>query len=136
LGAIGAVVRATSLLKSMKRKYPDSHITWVTDAPSDQLLRDHPMLDRVLTTKAEDLLTLSVLEFDVAFMIDKSLRAAGVLKQTHADLVFGFAVDPRSGAILPATAAAEELWQLGLDNHRKFFINQKAETQLMVEALE
>lgn len=136
LGAIGAVVRATSLLPAMKRKYPGCHITWVTDAPSDQLLRNHPLLDRVLTTKAEDLLSLSSLEFEVAFVIDKSLKAAGVLRQTQADLVFGFKADPRGGAILPATAAAEELWSLGLDNHRKFFINTKPETQLMLEALE
>jgi heptosyltransferase-2 len=136
LGAIGAVVRATSLLAAMKRKYPGSHITWVTDAPSDQLLRNHPLIDRVLTTKAEDLLSLSVLEFDVGFMIDKSLKAAGVLKQTQVDMVYGFKADARSGAILPATPAAEELWSLGLNNHKKFFVNTKAETQLMVEALE
>jgi heptosyltransferase-2 len=136
LGAIGAVVRATSLLNAIKRKYPGSHITWVTDAPSDQLLRNHPRIDRVLTTKAEDLLGLSSLEFDVALVIDKSLKAAGVLKHTRADLVYGFKTDPRGGAILPATAAAEELWQLGLNNAKKFFENQKAETQLMVEALE
>ncbi|WP_413288001.1 glycosyltransferase family 9 protein [Bdellovibrio sp. HCB337] len=136
LGAIGAVVRATSLLRGIKRKYPGSHVTWVTDAPSDQLLRNHPLIDRVLTTKADDMLTLSALEFDTAFMIDKSLKAAGVLKQTQADVVFGFKADARGGAILPATPAANELWQLGLDNQQKFFVNTKAETQLMVEALE
>jgi len=136
LGAIGAVVRATSILKSMKRKYPGSHITWVTDAPSDQLLRHHPWIDRVLTTKSEDMLTLSALEFDAAFVIDKSLKAAGVLQQTRTTQVFGFRAEAKSGAIVPATPAAEELWQLGLDNHRKFFVNQKPETQLMVEALE
>jgi len=136
LGAIGAVVRATSLLKAMKRKYPGSHIVWVTDAPCEQLLKNHPLIDRVLTTKNEDLLSLSALEFDVAFVIDKSLKAAGVLSHTQADQVFGFQVDPRGGAILPATPAAEELWGLGLDNHKKFFVNQKPETQLMIEALE
>lgn len=136
LGAIGAVVRATSLLKSMKRKYPGSHITWVTDTPSDQLLRGHELIDRVLTTKAEDLLSLSALEFDVAFVVDKSLKAAGVLAHTHADKVFGFVADPRTGAILPATKAASELWSLGLDNDAKFFKNTKPETQLMIEAFE
>jgi heptosyltransferase-2 len=136
LGAIGAVVRATSLLSAIKRKYPGSQLTWVTDAPSDQLLQQHPLIDRVLTTKAEDLLSLSALEFDVAFVIDKSLKAAGVLAHTQADQVFGFRADPRTGAILPATAAAQELWELGLDNDAKFFKNKKPETQLMVEALE
>lgn len=136
LGAIGAVVRATSLLKAIKRKYPGSHLTWVTDAPSDQLLKNHPLIDRVLTTKSEDLLCLSVLEFEIAFVVDKSLKAAGVLRQTQVEKVFGFQASAQGGGILPATAEAEELWQLGLDNHRKFFVNTKPETQLMIEALE
>lgn len=136
LGAIGAVVRATSLLSAIKRKYPQSHLTWITDAPSHQLLLNHPLVDRVLTTGKEDLLSLSALEFDVAFVVDKSLKAGGVLRQTQVKQVFGFKVDPRGGAILPATPAATELWSLGLDNSRKFFLNQKAETQLMTEALE
>jgi heptosyltransferase-2 len=123
-------------LKSIKRKYPGSHITWVTESPCDQLLQDHPFLDRVLTTKGDDLLSLSALEFDAAFVIDKSLKAAGILRYTQVDRVFGFKADPRGGGIVPATASAEELWQLGLDNHRKFFVNKKAETQLMTEALE
>lgn len=136
LGAIGAVVRATSLLRPIKRKYPNAHITWVTDAPSDQLLRNHPGIDRVLTSKPEDLLALSALEFETAFVIDKSLKASGVLKVTQADRVFGFVADPRTGAILPSSPAAKELWEIGLNNTLKFYKNQKPETQLMVEALE
>ncbi len=136
LGALGSVVRSTSLLKAIKRKYPSSQITWVTDAPAHRLLQNHPLIDRVFTTQAQDLLALRALEFEVGFVIDKSLMAAGVLKQTQVDQIFGFIADSRTGAILPATPAAEELWTLGLDNHKKFFVNTKPETQLLVEALE
>ncbi len=136
LGALGAVVRATSVLKSIKRKFPSSRVTWVTDRPADQILQGHPLIDRVLTTTESDLLVLSALQFEVGFMIDKSLKAAGVLRRTQVDVVYGFKVEPSTGAILPATAAAEELWQIGLDDHMKFFVNQKPETQLMTEALE
>jgi heptosyltransferase II len=111
-------------------------LTWVTQKPAEQLLLHNPLIDRVLTTSPDDLLALSSLEFDIALVADKSLKAAGVLKQTKADLLFGFQVDPRSGAIVPATAAATELWELGLSNEKKFFVNQKPETQLATEALE
>ncbi len=111
-------------------------ITWVTDAPAHQLLKNHPAIDRVLTTSEADMLTLAALEFEVAFVIDKSLKAVGVLKRTTVDQVYGFKSHPSNGAIIPATEAATELWSLGLDNHKKFFINKKAETQLMIEALE
>lgn len=136
LGALGAVVRSTSLLRAIKRKYPSSMITWVTDAPAHHLLVNHPAIDRVLTTSESDMLQISALEFEVAFVIDKSLKAGGVLKKTTVDQVFGFVVNPRNGAVQPATTAAEELWHLGLDNQKKFFENNKAETQLMIEALE
>lgn len=136
LGALGAVVRATSLLQSIHRKYPHSHLTWVTDRPADQLLRNHPLIDRVLVTTTEDLLQLSALQFDVAIVIDKSLKASGVLKITQAREVFGFRADPQTGAILPLSLAAHELWSLGLSNQKKFFENQKSEVQLMVEAFE
>jgi heptosyltransferase-2 len=81
-------------------------------------------------------LQLGALEFEVALVIDKSLKASGILRRTKVDQVLGFVANPLNGAILPATGAAEELWQLGLDNHQKFFVNKKAETQLMIEALE
>lgn len=136
LGALGAVVRSTSLLKAIKRKYPSSMLTWVTDAPAHLLLQNHPVIDRVLTTREADLLQLRSLEFDVAFVIDKSLKAVGVLRHTQVLQVFGFTANPVNGAILPATPAAEELWELGLNNQKKFFENQKPETQLMIEALE
>lgn len=112
------------------------HLTWVTQAPLQHLILKDPLIDRVLTTSQEDLLTLSSLEFDVAYVVDKSLAAVGVLKKTHADFVFGFTADPRTGAICPATSAANELWQLGLSNKKKFFENQKTENQLIHEALE
>ncbi len=136
LEALGAVLRSTALLPAIHRKFPSCHVTWVTKAPADQLLMGNPLIDRVLTFSGDDLLSLSALEFDVAFVIDKGQKSAGVLKKTHADLVYGFTVDPHSGACLPATAAANELWEIGLSNDKKFFSNEKPETQLIHEALE
>lgn len=107
----------------------------MTDAPAHKLLAGHPRLDRVLSTSSEDLLKLSVLEFDFAYVVDKSLKAAGVLRGTRVDVVRGFVAEP-SGAIVPATEAARELWEIGLDDHRKFHVNQKPEIQLATEALE
>jgi heptosyltransferase-2 len=136
LEALGAVVRSTSLLSAIRRKFPGCHLTWVTQKPADQLLKENPLIDRVLTTDPDDLLQLSALEFDVAFVVDKSLKSVGVLKQTTVDLVYGFTADARTGTIVPATEAATELWEIGLSNEKKFYINQKSETQLIHEALE
>jgi heptosyltransferase-2 len=135
LGALGAVARSTALLAPLRRRHPGAHLTWVTDAPAHKLLTGHPRIDRVLSTSSEDLLKLAALEFDVAYVVDKSLKAAGVLRQTRVDLVRGFVAEP-SGAIVPATEAARELWEIGLSDHRKFHVNKKPEIQLATEALE
>ncbi len=136
LEALGAVLRSTALLPAIRRKFPGCHITWVTQKPAEQLLVNNPYIDRVLTTTQDDLLQLSALEFDVALMVDKGLKSAGVLKLTKADAVFGFTVDAASGVVVPATAAAGELWEIGLSNQKKFFENEKPETRLTHEALE
>lgn len=136
LEALGAVLRSTSLLKAIRRRYPKSHLTWVTKAPAHHLLANVKEIDRVLTTSSDDLLRLSALEFDVGLLIDKSLAATGVaLKAKAVKALKGFRADG-SGAIVPANAEAVELWELGLSNEKKFFENKKTEQRLVHEALE
>lgn len=136
LGAMGAVLRSTALLHSIKRKYPKSMITWVTEEHTRPLLLHNPLIDKVLSFSSRDLLVLSSISYDVGFFIDKSPEIGGLIKLTSPTQQFGFTTHAKNGAIIPLTDSAQELWELGLDNHKKFFENQKAETQLMAEALE
>ncbi len=136
LGALGAVVRSTALLPAIRTKYPEAHITWVTDGPAEMLLKGHPLVDQVIVANADGVLALSVLSFDVALVIDKSMKAAGILRATHAREVFGFTADAATGAIIPSNEAARKLWEIGLSDHLKFNVNRKPETQLVHEALE
>ena len=136
LGALGSVVRSTALLPTIHRRYPKCRLIWVTDSPAHQILRGHPMIDQVLTTSDSDLLELASWNFEIAMVIDKSRKASGVLKRLQVDKVFGFQVDPNSGAVVPATKAATELWEIGLSDHKKFFENKKSEGQLVHESLE
>lgn len=135
LEAMGAVLRATSLLKAIRRKYPNCHITWVTKAPSHLFFKNNPRVDRVLTLSQSDLLKLTTMQFEVGYCVDKSLEAIGVMETPAVDMVYGFSTNGK-GAIMPATKSAEYLWSLGLNNHEKFFVNKSPETRLMVEALE
>lgn len=134
--AIGAVLRSTALLPAIKRKYPSSHITWVTRSPSHHILKNNPHIDRILTTSNEDLLALEALRFDAGFVIDKDLSSVGIARRVPVKEIFGFLADPVNGALLPANEKAFELWELGVNNPKKFYENQKPETQLICEALE
>ncbi len=135
LEALGAVLRSTSLVPAIRRRFPKSKLTWVTKAPAQHLLSSVNGVDRVLTTSSDDLLQLSVLEFDVALVIDKSLAASGVVARCKSvGEVFGFKINS-CGSVVPANPEARELWELGLDDHKKFFANVKSEQQLVHESL-
>lgn len=134
LGALGAVLRSTSLLNAIQEKYPQAAITWVTDKPADKLLSGHPDLLRIVGTDPLELQSLLPIVFDVGLVIDKSLRAVGISQMLKINSLLGFTAT-RTGSILPANPEAEELWHLGLDDESKFFTNQKSEVQLMAEML-
>lgn len=136
LGAMGAVLRSTALLTMIKRKYPSSYITWVTEDHSKPLLAHNPYIDRVLGISTRDQLILSAMNFDVGFFIDKSPEVAGLRKIANPKSSFGFSTAGLLGAIHPLNASAIPLWELGLNNQKKFFENKKTELQLIAEALE
>ena len=136
LGALGSVVRSTALLAPIHRKYPGCRLFWLTDSPAHKLLQGHPLIDEIFSSSEADRLELSGWNFDIALVVDKSRKAAGILSQLNCDQVFGFQMDPHSGAILPASNAAVELWEVGLSNEKKFFQNKKSEAQLVHESLE
>ncbi len=135
LGALGAVLRSTALLPAIKRKYPSSHITWLTQKPAHSLLENLNQVDKVMTTDLESLKILETLQFDVALIVDKSQFAGSIAYKLNAKEKYGFLLDPSTGSIVPANDEAKPLWDLGLDNHKKFFENKKPETQLVAESL-
>lgn len=47
--ALGDVLRTTSILPGLKERYPGCHVTWVTAHGAADLVRTHPMIDRVET---------------------------------------------------------------------------------------
>jgi len=128
------VLRATSILPALKRRFPSSHITWITHPSSLALLENNPYIDQVTSYDFESLLNLKSIHFDIAYCIDKSLKASGVLQTLEYDLLYGFKAD-HLGSILPQNPEAKGYWELGLNDHQKFFVNKKPETQLITESL-
>ncbi len=130
------MVRSTALLPAIKRKHPNSVLIWVTDQPSVALLKTHPMIDRVVASGFENLLPFQGIEWDAAYILDKSPSATALADWFQIKEVFGFRSHKKNFSIVPATPAADELWQLGRDNQKKFFENKKSELRLCHEALE
>ena len=134
LEAMGAVLRSTCLLPAIKRKYPKSHITWVTLKSTKPLLENNPYIDRVLLADTTQIHAAFHLKFDILYAVDKSLEAGAIAESMNASQKMGFGLDV-NGVIRPFTSEAKYQYDLGLDDHQKFFVNQRPETQQITETM-
>lgn len=134
LGALGSVVRSSALLRKLKKEKPRAYIVWLTSEAVLPILENHSAIDRLYALNFINMLKLQAMKFDQIFVVDKSLEAVSVAQQLKTNKISGFKAYPVNGAIAPATSEAEEIWQLGIDNHKKFFLNKKTELQLIFES--
>jgi heptosyltransferase-2 len=49
IGALGDVLRTTTILPGLRKAYPGVRVTWLTGQGAEDLLRLHPLLERVVT---------------------------------------------------------------------------------------
>jgi len=132
LDALGNVLATTSILPAIKRRYPESHITWITLKNAAPLLQNNPLLDRVFLWDAESRMIIEAEEFDLVLNVDKSPRSGAFAQRVKAKEKLGFGIN-RDGVIIPLNPEAEENYMLGLDDHLKFRVNQKTVPQLQCE---
>ena len=134
LGATGDVLRTTPLLRPLKERYPNSHITWIVDAISAPLLRQNPFIDKILTPGFDTLSRLQVEEFDVLYCLDKVEAATSLGMLARAKKKLGFALTPQ-GTLSIFNPEAEFALHLGVSDNLKFRVNQKSYQQVVFEAV-
>ncbi len=132
LDAMGNVLVTTSILPSLKKKYPESHISWITLRNSAPLLQNNPFLDRVYPWEPEAWMVLKQIRFDLVLNVDKSSRAAAFVGTLRAKQKLGFGLND-DGVIVPLNNEAHENYLLGLDDHLKFRVNRKSVGQILCE---
>ncbi|MFA6980285.1 MAG: glycosyltransferase family 9 protein [Ignavibacteriaceae bacterium] len=135
LDAMGDVLMTTAQLKSIKKKFPVSSIYWITLKPADQLLLNNLFVDQVFKYEFESLSILQQMEFDLAYNIDKSQRSASLLNSILAKNKLGFGLNT-DGKIIPRNDGAFYNYQLGMDNHLKFKVNQRTGQDYLAETLD
>ncbi|MBN2408898.1 MAG: glycosyltransferase family 9 protein [Candidatus Aminicenantes bacterium] len=133
--AMGDVLRTTPLLPSIKRKYPLSHITWLADGESADLLRHNPHIDRLLAFDLETVLLLLTAPFDLLLSLDKEPGPAALAMKVNASEKRGFGLNA-SGNLTIFNPAAEYAYRLGVDDELKFHKNRKSYQEIIHEAVE
>src|SRR5437667_12714626 len=110
LGSIGDIVHALPSLAAIRRALPDSDISWVVESRAGEILRDNPLLDRLIEidTKAlrrglmsgetlraprQQLRLLRASAFDLALDFQGLLKSASIARLSGARRIFGFARD-------------------------------------------
>src|SRR5215216_1386098 len=118
LGSIGDVVHTLPALAALRKAKPQAEISWVVERQSSEILRDNPLLDRLIEvdTKAlrrglmsgetlraprQQLRRLRASAFDVALDFQGLLKSASIARLSGARRVFGYS---RAGLREPASA--------------------------------
>lgn len=130
--AQGDVLRTTPILTGLKRACPDSFITWVVDEETVDLLRDIPLIGRVLPMNAETALALQGQKFDAVYSLDKDPGLAALAGLVDAPAKFGFRLNEH-GNIEAFTPSAAYALRLGVDDELKFRINAKSYQEMIFD---
>ncbi len=110
LDAVGDVLRTTSLLARLKRRFPDSHLTWITGKASLPIFVNNPFVDRVLPLQPAGLICVLAEQFLLSVNLDTAPVSASLHSLVRAGEKKGFTLD-QEGRVCACSPAAEE-WLL------------------------
>ena len=118
LGAMGDVLRTTSLLPTLSGHFKDPHVTWITRRESLDLLDKNPLIDTLLETNAESLARLQVEAFDLVINPETTKESAALASIAEGTIKKGFGLSPR-GSVFSYNAGAGEIFRMGLRDDLK-----------------
>ena len=131
LGAMGDVLRTTSILPTLRSHFRKPHLTWITRKESVDLLGNNPFLDSVLETNVDSIARLQVETFDLVINPETSKESAALASMAKSKRKEGFGLSPE-GSVFPYHPRARELFLTGLfDDIKKK--NKKTYEELVCE---
>jgi heptosyltransferase-2 len=113
LAAVGDVLRTTSLLPGIHRRWPKAHVTWLTASDAAPLFPGNRLVDRVLTFDGSPPLELFTERFDVVINPDAASDATALAHLARAEQRIGFDLD-EGGVPKPLSPAAERWYEMGV----------------------
>ncbi len=111
LGAAGDVIRTTPLLRKIRKIYPNSEITWLTNTP--EILPS--IVDVPLEFNTKTVVLLLADKFDFLYNLDKAKEACALADLIKADVKKGFKI--HKGKCFPMDESAKHKWFTGLDDN-------------------
>lgn len=134
LDAVGDVLRTTAILPALKRKYPNSHITWLTKKNASEIFANNKLVDCVLCFDDASLpFRLQTEEFDLLIHPDSSPASSPLAAIVKSKIKCGFTLDNK-GCVVPFSDGAIEWFEMGaFDQVKKK--NEKTYQQIIHEII-
>lgn len=108
LGAIGDVIRTTTLLNKLKVVEPNAEIWWLTLTP-DVIPKS---VDVILPFTPQSLAILQAVKFDILFNLDKDKEACALCSKISSGIKKGFTL--KNGKCIPVSIQAEHKYLTGI----------------------
>ena len=113
LDATGDVLRTTSILPALKKKYPNSQITWITKRNAKELFANNPLVDELYLFEDNDTFArLMVEKFNLLIHPDASAVSASLASIANAEIKKGYVLDAK-GKVIPVDEDAFEWLEMG-----------------------
>jgi len=134
LDAIGDVLRTTSILPPLRKKYPDAFITWCTRSNAKQLFMDNNFVDEIITFEEDALFRINAEEYNVVINLDTSKISSSIAASANGKNKIGFVLNKKG--YVEATSDAAEKWLVmsAFDDLKKE--NKQTYQEIMYEILE
>jgi heptosyltransferase-2 len=133
LDAVGDVLRTTSILKPLKKKYPESYIEWFTRLNSLELFKNNSLVDEVITIEEDALFRINAEEYDIVINLDTSKVSSAIAASANAKEKIGFVLNKKGYIEATSVSAQQWLEMSAFDDVKK--LNQKSYQLLMYEIL-
>ncbi len=134
LAAIGDVLRTTSFLPAIHRRWPKAHITWVTSPAAAPMFAANPLVDRVISFHGHMPVEIVAERFDVILNPDAAADACAIAHSARGLSRVGFDLDERTGLASPLSDAASAWFEMGVRDDLKK-ANRRTYQSLVAEVL-
>ena len=134
LDAIGDVLRTTSVLPPLKKKYPGYSITWCTKPASKELFKSNIFVDDVILLGVDAEYRLDVEEFDIVINLDNSKLSSALATKANGKNKIGYLLNEK-GFVEPTSDKANYWLELAAFDDLKRE-NTKSHQEIMYEILE
>jgi len=134
LDAIGDVLRTTSILPPLRKKYPDAFITWCTKSNAVQLFSNNHFTDEIITIEEDAFFRINVEEYDIVINLDTSKISSSIAASANGKNKIGFVLNKKGFVEATSNAAAKWLEMSAFDDLKKE--NKQTYQEIIYEILE